>query len=145
MLIPDEVRKCVAFLLYKDNTGFKFAGTCFFVATPLSSDPKKINFMYVVTAAHVINHIRERGADGKVYIRVNFRDSTVKLMPSSVGDWLTHPNDPTVDVAVLASGITTDVDYRVYPLDRFATEDIITREAIGLGEEVFIVGLFHEH
>ncbi len=145
MLIPDEIRKCVAFLMYRDATRFKFAGTCFFVATPLSEDPKKPNFMYIVTAAHVIRVMKEKSVDGKAYVRLNFPDSTVKVSPTPLEAWLSHPTDPTVDIAVLPRKPPPGADYLVYPMDRFATEDAISKEGIGLGEEVFVVGLFHEH
>ena len=145
MLIPDEIRKCVAFLMYRDATRFKFAGTCFFVATPLSEDPKKPNFMYIVTAAHVIRVMKEKSVDGKAYVCLNFPDSTVKVSPTPLEAWLSHPTDPTVDIAVLPRKPPPGADYLVYPMDRFATEDVISKEGIGLGEEVFVVGLFHEH
>src|SRR5437667_2159683 len=69
LLIPDEIRKCVAFLMYRDATKFRFGGSCFFVATPLSTDKDKPNFMYIVTAAHVIRAMRERSVDGNAYVR----------------------------------------------------------------------------
>jgi len=145
LLIPDEIRKCVAFLMYRDATRFRFGGTCFFVATPRSADPKKPNFMYIVTAAHVIKAMRKKSTDGKAYVRLNFPDPKVKVSPTPLAEWLTHPTDPTVDIAILPKAPPKGADFLVYPMDRFATQDIISDQGIGLGEEVFIVGLFHEH
>src|SRR3989442_2129427 len=131
--------------MYRDATRFRFGGSCFFVATPLSTDKDKPNFMYIVTAAHVIRAMRERSVDGNAYVRLNFPDSKVKVSPTPLNEWLTHPTDPTADVAVLPRKPPPGADFLVYPMDRFATEDIISKEGIGLGEEVFVVGLFHEH
>jgi hypothetical protein len=36
MQIPDEIRKCVAFLAYKRKDGFKVCGTVFSVGYPTS-------------------------------------------------------------------------------------------------------------
>ncbi len=131
--------------MYKDATRFRFCGSCFFVATPLSTDKDKPNFMYIVTAAHVIKGMKERGVDGNAYVRLNFPDSKVKVSPTPLNAWLTHPTDPTADIAVLPRKPPPGADFPVYPMDRFATEEMISKEGIGLGEEVFVVGLFHEH
>jgi len=52
MLVPEEVRKCVAFLCYKAENTVKLAGTAFFVSIPVKSRQGK-SFIYVVTAKHI--------------------------------------------------------------------------------------------
>src|SRR5258707_3551305 len=77
MLIPDEVRKCVVFLLYKDkHQRFQFAGTAFWV----SSQIEMFGFPHLITAKHVIVVIRQKGIDGKVYIRINDKQNDSRLI-----------------------------------------------------------------
>src|SRR5262245_38299104 len=68
--VPDEIRKCVAFLTYRRGSGKEVAAaTAFFVrlATELNDGR---GFAYLVTAAHVIDGIRDRHAR-EVNVRVN--------------------------------------------------------------------------
>jgi len=58
--------------------------------------------------------------------------------------WFNHPTDDSVDVAVIpfASGIIGQYDIQDIPISMFATDDKIVEYDIGVGDEVFIVGLF---
>lgn len=144
MLIPDDVRKCVAFLAYKTADGLKLGGTCFFVGVR-TQEKDVTHFGYAVTAKHVIEAIRDKSIDGKVYLRTNFLTSPPEPVPSELEDWRFHPSDSTVDVAALLAVPPEGHDHLLYPTSRFATDEILAREEIGVGEEVFLVGLFYEH
>ena len=146
MNVPDEVRKCVAFLVYKDSNGMKLAGTAFLVGIS-SSDPDfpQLVFSYAVTAKHVIDAIRENSADGKVYFRMNHKGVGAKLVESRLEDWRFHPSDRSVDVAVIPGSVGQEFDHLLYPVAAFATPEVIARNGVGIGDEVFLVGLFVHH
>lgn len=143
MRVPEEVRKCVAFICYRANNGIKLVGTCFFVHIPIKNT--EFSFGYIITAKHVIEYIKTRSIDQKVYVRFNLKDRGVKLMGASINSWLYHPQDPTVDVAVLKWVPPDIVDYRSLDISMAATDEVIKKEGIGVGEEVFLTGLFANH
>jgi hypothetical protein len=143
MLIPDEVRKCVVFLLYRDqNQNCQFAGTGFFMSVQI----ERVSFIYLVTAKHVIVEVSKRSSDSKVYIRINDKQGGSKLLETDINLWKKHPTDSSVDASVLAWAPQQEMsDYRIIPSTMIATDEIIKRESIGLGDEVFITGLFINH
>ena len=143
MQIPDEIRKCVAFVCYKTRKGMKLGGTAFFVSVQLEPGPI---FVYVITAKHVIDGISKESIDQKVYLRVNTKQGKAKYVETSITDWLFHPQEQNVDVAILNLAPPQDVfDYRTIPQDMAATEDVIQKEEIGVGDDVFLTGLFANH
>ncbi len=142
MLVPDDVRKCVVFLAYRVADGYRLVGTAWFVARTIPDSDG--THPYLVTAKHLIEAIRRRGLD-KVYARYNLKNGTSGLVETAIGDWLSHPTDPSVDVAAIKGGIPEGGDHLLYPLERFATREIVGSQAIGVGEEVFLTGLFVNH
>jgi len=122
----------------------KLAGACFFVGVR-THEEAVTHFGYAVTARHVIESIKSKSTDGRVYLRTNLLGSVPEPIPSELGDWRFHPSDSTVDVAVILGGIPVEHDHLLIPTSTFATDEIVAREEIGLGEEVFLVGLFSEH
>jgi len=143
MLVPDEVRKCVAFICYRVTDGIKLAGTCFFMHIPIVNT--EFGFGYIITAKHVIEGIKQESIDQKVYIRFNIKNKGVKLMRASINSWLYHPEDSTVDVAVMKWKPPDIVDYLSLDVSKAATDEVIKTEGIGVGEEVFLTGLFINH
>ncbi|MCJ7515523.1 MAG: serine protease [Dehalococcoidia bacterium] len=142
MQIPDQVRKCVVFVCYKTTTGINMAGTAFLVGVQLGESV----FAYFVTAKHIIDGIRNKSIDQKVYLRMNLRDTGAKLVEISIEQWLSHPSEPSVDVAVLNWAPPHEIfDYRYLPLEMAATQEIIKNENIGVGDDVFLTGLFQSH
>lgn len=146
MPIPDEVRKCVAFLAYKTPEGISLAGTVFFVGIQIPT-PKypELSFSYAVTAKHVIDAIKKNSIDGTVYLRMNFKDDGAKLLGSRLEDWRFHPSDNSVDVAAFPMAIAKEFDHLYYPTASFVTEETIKRQGIGIGDEIFLAGLFYRH
>jgi hypothetical protein len=142
MNVPDAIRESVAFLQYQSGTGLRMAGTTFFV----SVGEGELLFDYAVTAKHVVDAIRDKGVDGQTYFRMNLRDGGVDVMGLSTARWLYHPTDPATDLAVMEFPRGTPFALRVIPLPAMAaTAEIITQVPIGIGDEVFMVGLFHHH
>jgi len=144
MNIPDNTRKCVAFVGFqKANGTFHFAGSAFFLCK-VDRAAGKVTHVYLVTAKHVIDGIRRLGLSD-VWVRMNMTNGESRWYRSGCSDWFVHPTDPSIDVAVIKTGIPSELDHLAYPMDRFVTEDVITRHSIGLGDEIFVVGLFRHH
>lgn len=144
MQVPDEVRKCVVFLAYRKDSGdIRPGGTAFFVQVPTVVS-QGLACDYLVTARHVIEEIRKRSIDGNLLIRANGRDGKATLWTSSLADWEFH-EDERVDVAVSWVGGLEKVHLRYLTLDSFATATVITEEEIGIGDDVFVTGLFTRH
>ncbi len=145
MQIPDAIRKCVVFVCYESTAGIKLAGTAFLVSIPLEVPPG-LQVVYLITAKHVIEWIRARSIDQKVYLRMNQKEKGAKLVATLIDSWVFHPKESNVDVAVLNWAPPSEVfDYLTIPLDMAATEEVIKREAIGVGDDVFLTGLFENH
>jgi hypothetical protein len=140
--VPAEVRKCVGFVAYDGPQGRCLAGTAFFVGEELAD---KVDFVWLVTAAHVINGVIAKSVDQKAYIRLNKVSGGMVWLLTDCSQWILHG---TADVAVMAYAPSHElVDYMVSPLGPGgpATDEIIGREGIGVGDEVFLAGLFVNH
>jgi len=119
----------------------RFVGTAFFIGRPIPARPAS-SFNYVVTAKHVIEGIKNLGLD-KVYLRINALDGNSGWLITEFAEWHLHP-DPAVDVAVLRGGPESG-DHRFFPLANALTPDQFAEHELGIGTEVFIVGLFANH
>jgi hypothetical protein len=144
MLIPNILRECVVFLLYIHKVTHKetFAGTAFLAGAQEGS----IRFVYLVTAKHVIIGITEKSIDNKVYIRTNKWQGASYQVETDADQWSSHPTDSSVDVSVFQlTSPEHNFDNLIINTNYFATNEIIQKESIGLGLEVFITGLFSNH
>lgn len=152
MFVPDEVRKSVVFLGYQKPDGnYKLMGTGFFLThiigatQPAFLPARGRGFSYLVTAKHVIDGIRDNYAV-KVSVRANHRDGLARWIETNIDEWLFHPTEfDSVDVAVLRVTIANDLDHIGSPIQSVATEEIISEAGIGIGDEVFMAGLFAPH
>jgi hypothetical protein len=143
MLVPNEVRKCVAFAAMEMANGEKqLVGTMFFLGREIQGTDRF--FHYFVTAKHVIEGIRNKGLT-KVFIRLNWKDGESRWAETDISSWYFHPTNPRVDVAVLRGLLPEDSDHLVYPLSGIVTPAVIESEQLGHGSEVFLVGLFAHH
>lgn len=144
MLVPDEVRKSVVYITYqrKKDGQMALGGTGFLV----SVEQEGINFVYIVTAKHVIVDCTHSSNDQKIYLRMNTRDGNAEYVGVESGAWQEHPTDTSVDVNILAWAPPRDkFDYLTIPSSMVATKDVITSRKIGVGDEVFFTGLFVNH
>jgi len=147
MQVPEEIRKCVAFVCYRNANGIlEPAGTAFSVWLR-SEGWVGGGFGYVVTAKHVIAGIKTTAKDDKVILRVNMLDGSAQLVETDINDWHFHPDDDSVDVAVLALTlpVTPGIYHLAIPTDMAATDSVIAMQQIGPGLEVFLTGLFVNH
>jgi hypothetical protein len=140
MKLPENIRKCVAFVgLRLPDQRFSLLGTCFFIVR----DDKPNGYSYVVTAKHIIEEIKNKELD-EVYIRFNLTTGGANWVQTNLKYWFFH-NDKNCDVAILPFGFPDNYDHLFYPLSRALTKNVIKEHEIGIGEEVFIVGLFSHH
>jgi hypothetical protein len=141
MDIPQEVMKSVVFVGYKPYAGSEtVSGTAFIIARK----GDHLQFVYLVTARHVIDGIRDKGLDS-VYIRVNKKSGDAEWKQTAVKNWHNHPDGKQVDVAVASFTLTDDLQHFAFLLDVMVTQEVITEYQIGTGNDVFIAGLFHPH
>jgi len=144
MIVPEAVRKCVAFLALQRADGeFQLAGSVFWVGKAKEGEDKA-DTVYAVTARHVIDRIRSKGVED-VFVRLNHRNAGLHWGTSKVSDWYVHPSDPSLDVAILRTGMHPDSDHLALPYSIRVTDEVMRDNAVGLGEEVFITGLFRHH
>ena len=146
MLVPDEMRKSVVFV-YLQRNGEKFAaGTAIQVADHDPAYPDRAWGM-LLTAHHVIAGVSDKGDDGQVHIRFNTVEGDSAWHSLPVDDWF-QP-DPGLDfaVALWTPPEEANADRRAWSIAHggVATDDVIRQEGIGIGDEVFLVGLFRNH
>jgi hypothetical protein len=142
--VPDEVLKCVAFLAYEGPNGGRLAGTAFLLSIAIPDTDRMA--VYVVTAKHVIDGIREHATTPYVYIRMNTHEGGSRAVQTPIAAWLSHPDDPFVDVAMIAWVPSNDIfDYQVLAESMIATDEVIQARGIGVGDEAFLTGLFSNH
>jgi hypothetical protein len=142
MQIPDEIRKCTVFLKLRDNkVGERFVGTAFFVAM----QGENMAFTYLVTAKHVIDGIEKESIDGKVLIRMNDKQGNARQIESDICDWVGHSEDISVDIKIFAWLPPSDCDWNAIPTSMIATNKIIEQDFIGIGNDLFVTGLFVGH
>lgn len=120
----------------------RMAGSAFF----LGEDNKegKARNTFLVTARHVIEGIRRLNI-AEVFIRANTTAGESDWIQCQGNDWLFHPHDPSADIALLRTGIPAQLDHLVFPHSMCATDEVLQKNAVGLGDEVFVVGLFRHH
>lgn len=144
MQIPEEIKKSVCFVCYLTKKGNKkLVGTGFFISLPMESNPNYV-FVYLVTAKHVIVKAEKSSSDGNIWLRINTKEG-YKMIPVPISLWISHAEDSSVDAVVFACGPIQAFDVLTIPISMAATEDVLSKEAIGIGDEVFLTGLFCNH
>lgn len=143
MRIPDAVRKCVVYLGLETVQGevrrIRYGGTGFLIGIP-SKIPGG-SFLMLVTAKHVADKL-----GSEFYVRANTKDGRSKdLKTINFQKWYFHPSDKAADVALFPTFFTDEFDTLPLPSQMFLTEQTRQEKGIGIGDEVFITGLFVHH
>jgi hypothetical protein len=147
MRVPNKARKSVIFIGSVDDAGlFTPRATAFLVLTHSKGDDRA--FPAVVTAEHVISRMQTKGHE--IYCRLNMIDGSALVESLEPAKRWGHPESATTatDVAVAPFGIDLNtVDHDYIPLPEYAWDEgsPFKRREFGLGDEVFIVGLFKSH
>ena len=147
MQVPDTLRKSVVFLAYNAKNGaVKLCGTAFFLSVPLPEVPGQ-GVIYLVTARHCIEQANNSSIDAKVLLRMNLRAGGTAIAETMAARWI-FPEDERIDVALIAIGgdeFSAKVEFHHLPVAMCATDEVIASEGIGIGDEVFVIGLFTQH
>lgn len=148
MLIPDDFIKCVTILGIptrgpSGQETNKWGGTAFAVSVPSEVAPHERRYNFLVTARHVV----EKLEGNKPCIRVNTKkDNNSEIIAIDDVSWWYHPaqepQDLYVDVAVTPWTPPEESELVTIPIAMFLTGEALQKEGIGLGNEVFITGLF---
>ena len=141
MRVPDEVRQCTVFLGIDVTTDpghiLKFIGSAFFVSIPTEDNPNT-HYVYLATAKHVI----EAAQGEPILIRANTKDGKSYIMRTQPSNWRFHPTDELADVAVMPWAPPDTVELKHVSREMFLSDEIFTKQDIGVGDEVFLTGLF---
>jgi hypothetical protein len=135
MRLSEDMLKCVGFISHSQLDAPNYIGTVFLVQT-------NDGMLHLVTAKHVA----EVFDPGPFVIAMNSIDGTPRYLYG--GDnirWYYHPTESrSVDVAVCPFGVPNIklFDARAINEKSFASDSRIYDYGIGLGDEIFVVGLF---
>jgi hypothetical protein len=136
MRIADGIVKSVGFISC-DTDPLRYAGTAFIVQVPVDENS---GCLHLVTAKHVADAV---GAD--FVIGFNGKDGRPLFVRNGGVPWYFHPTESdSVDAAILpfASSRIHDYDISPIPVQILADDARIKEYDIGLGDEIFSVGLF---
>lgn len=139
MRVPDLILKCAVFLGQDTEDGKRYKGTGYVV---IEYRPEK-SFLFLLTAAHVAEEL-----DGfDFYIRANRRDGGVVELTQKCEQslWWYHPTErESVDAAAMMIPFKEfmELDLQPIPVPMFIDEATIKSKNIGVGDEVFVAGLF---
>jgi hypothetical protein len=149
---PDQLLKCVTFVGYKDQYGEPhLAGSGFWISRPGPNDVEHMHRLaYFVTAAHVLDRVKEASTDRRVWLRANTTGGGQIWYETPEICWKQHPTDSTVDLAILKIGIDSVLDHIAWPLEASVIGDSLDTAETGdrkveLGDELCIAGLFYPH
>jgi hypothetical protein len=123
----------------KDRGEFKFGGTAFLYGHPSERFPDE-HFDYLVTARHNVQNAEHFG---DLYLRANLKSGGAEIVTLD-GQWY-YPDNEASDVAVIPVGPGAEFDVTSIGSDLVVTEEVAGRYGLGVGDEVFSVGLFTLH
>ena len=134
--IPPRILNCVTYF-YENEANARFGynprGTGFIIASPAAIEGHF--FPYLVTNQHIIK-------EGFLTLRLEKRDgdgfNTLTIEPSK---WFFRDK---YDIAVtpFSGALVTEHQISVVHTTEFLTQDLKEKEKIGIGEDVFMVGLY---
>lgn len=142
MRVPHTLLNCVCFLginLWEGPHAGKFVslGTGFFVGVKHNG----YDFLYIITAKHVLDEV-ERMNIKHLQARLNKRNGEFDFIQLPPNDhWLTVDE---ADLAILGIPVinSTVFNYGALPLEMLATDQKLAEHSIGVGDDLFTVGLF---
>jgi len=139
MRIPDNWKNSVCFLCTKQDTGaYHYGATAFFISVPGEQDPN-FEFIYLVTAKHCIESARQTVS--RLSLRLNRGEKAVFVEERDcIKDTWIFSDTADVAIARFSGGTGFSIDWIEY--DGFLTESILQQYDIGIGDELYIPGLF---
>jgi len=148
--IPSNVLRCVSYLTIPNPESkpeaFKpniLVGTGFFIGYIY---PEKLDRQYVflVTARHVLFDNKKQ-QHAKMFVRLNSKTEGVAhdLGPIPKDAWIVS-SDPAVDLAIIPL-LPREADFLSVPSSMFLSDEVVRSQQVGLGDEVFYVGMLPYH
>lgn len=143
MWLPKQIVQCVAFLCVEEEKteGEKQRipkGTGFFVS--IDVEETEVKHSYFVTAKHCVEGVGMQTA----WLRANRKDGAMTEIEMQNPKWFFHP-DESVDVAVTPFEFEAEFDPLTISTEMFLTAKDLESEAVGIGNEVMITGLFSKY
>ncbi|MGC2245845.1 MAG: hypothetical protein WA609_04515 [Terriglobales bacterium] len=145
MRVSDYVLSCIGFIYetaIRDESGPKgdACATGFFVSVP-SKAARGGRYLYFATAKHVAEELKDKD----IHILVNKRGGgKTEVVGSDPATWYLHPSDETCDVAIVPVVANPEAEFTSIPIEHMLTAETIEELSIGIGDEVYSVGLFTE-
>lgn len=140
-----EIKKSVSFIFLPDGADkVKANGTGFFVGVKHAGNERFS--VYFVTAKHVLQD-KDGNYLSEVILRLNKKGGDSQLIKFTLKDIkiFEHP-DKDVDIALFNCLPDQSIyDFKFIPDDLIANKDVITKNEIAEGDEVFFAGLFTSH
>lgn len=142
MLVNEQFRRCATFLFVEGadpetgEQGLQPRATAFFVNAPVTETARRC---YVVTARHVAAAAKAERLT--LNVRVNRPDGKFKDVPIPAEAWVEHPTSDVAAAILAAPG-----DWLVFPIpvEMMITPAFAARSGLGIGDEIFFVGLYSE-
>lgn len=138
MWIPSNLTATVCFLCVERRGKTLYGGTAFFVSKEEAECPE-LKWAYLVTAKHCVEKAFDKY--GNLSCRLNTKNGSVKFIPLPRSKWIMSD---LADVAILPFDNDDDAELLLLPEQMFVTDELIEKEGIGLGDEIFLLGLFRE-
>jgi hypothetical protein len=143
MRISEELRASAISLATVLSVGSRerlcYQGSGFIVGVPSAAIPG-IAYRYLVTAKHVADRLLLGGW----VVRLNTKDGrSITCRGTKEDKWWFHPTESSsVDVAVSYGNVLHEADVWHISERMFVTDERIAKHGIGLGDEVYMIGLF---
>lgn len=141
MRIPDDLLNCTVFLGGRDAQGeLHYRATALVVSYPTTGGWDRA--WALVTARHNVEGALD--AYGNVSVRINTPEGGAEDRNVST-EWL-FPDDPAADIAATVFyPLGGSFGFLPIPTRWFVTEELITSRRIGIGDDLFVMGLFAKH
>jgi hypothetical protein len=143
MRVPDTGLRSIVYLGYGSPFDpFRAIGTGFLIKH--QREQRNFPVYYLVTADHVARKLEKMKPVFSV--RLNDENGIAHgLFAPTAPKWWRHPTDKTVDAAVFPWRLSPKkYPFTVFPTEKFVTRQNIKKTLIGIGDEIYILGLFRK-
>jgi hypothetical protein len=145
MQLAKEVTNTACYVCWEQDGGLRIAGTGFFVIEITNGHLHEMG-QFAVTAAHVIDQVRSRRKK-EVWLLTNSKSGGRTSIRIPLKEWVQHPTDKSVDVAVasLRWGSQGDADFSLILSDMALSPEELLKHGIRPGHGVFFTTVFPKH
>lgn len=141
-----EIKKSVSFIFVPEGVDkLKPNGTGFFIGVKNEENENIFN-VYFVTAKHVLKD-KNGNYLAEIVLRLNKKDGNSQLIKITLKDvQIFEHTDKDVDVALFNCLPDQNVfDFKFIPNSLIANKEVVEKNEIAEGDEVFFTGLFTSH